>query len=94
MKRKGITLTYVFEKVVEKNEVVDLRDYIVSRPYPGPNDPPLDVLIPDMNLANKIDSIWHGSYARRETILRDLFEHLGGIREILFGILMRICLFK
>jgi len=77
LKKKGITLTYVFEKVVEKNEVVDLRDYIVSRPYPGPNDPPLDVLISDMNLANKIDSIWHGSYARRETVLRDLFEHLG-----------------
>ncbi len=75
--KRGRTLTYVLEKVLDQRVVVDIRDYIISKPFPSPKDPPIDIIIPDMRLANKVDTIWFGSEAKREEKLRFVFEKVG-----------------
>ena len=74
--KKGKTLSNIIEKVLEKDELVELNDFIISRPYPSPDDPEIDVLIPDIKLADKIDMLWFGPRAGRERILSELLEKL------------------
>jgi len=75
--KKGRTLSRIIKKVVEEKEEVDLRDYVISRPFPSGRDLELDVVISDMDLVRIVDSYWFGSHARREYMLSNLLGGLG-----------------
>ena len=72
---KGKTLTRILHLIFEERRPVDLRDFLVSRPYPSSKDLELDLIMPDLRLTNIMDTLWV-SRARREIILRRVLDEL------------------
>jgi len=72
---KGKTLTRILHLIFEERRPVDLRDFLVSRPYPSSKDLELDLIMPDLKLTNIMDTLWV-SRARREIILKRVLDEL------------------
>jgi len=72
---KGKTLTRILHLIFEERRPVDLRDFLVSRPYPSSKDLELDLIMPDLRLTNIMDTLWV-SRARREIILKRVLDEL------------------
>lgn len=75
--RKGLTLSSIFRKVLEQNETLYLKDYLISRPFPPNEDLELDILVSTLNLTRVVDSLWYSQQLNRSALLRDLLENLG-----------------
>ncbi len=72
---KGKTLTRILHLIFEERKPIDLRDFLVSRPYPSSKDLELDLIMPDLKLTSIMDTLWV-SRARREIILKRVLDEL------------------
>ncbi len=73
--RRGRTLTRIFKKIFDEGEPVELQDYLISKGYPSPRDPELDIIMPDLKLTEIVDTLWINR-PRREYLLSRILEEL------------------
>ena len=76
--RNGKTIDRLIKKFHEGEEDVDYRDYVTECRYHGIF---FNLIISTERLSEVIDTIWYGSEAGREYLLRDVIENLGLLND-------------